>query len=108
MKRGAVVIERKEAPPKTKSNTSPGGPGRRGPRAPAITPFKKRSKGKVNNNIFRQAKQLLDNKPVLEMNEEELEVVKIATMPLLLLRHFSNLSIDEGLEELAKMVDGID
>jgi len=61
-----------------------------------------------NNNIFRQAKQLLHDKPVLEMNEEELKVVNTATMPLLLLRHFSNLSIDEGLEELAKMVDGID
>lgn len=59
----------------------------------------------ANKNIFRQAKQLLNEKPVLEMNEEELEVIKIATMPLLLLRQFSELSIDEGLEELAKIVD---
>jgi len=63
---------------------------------------------KTDNNIFRQAKQLLNDKPVLEMNEEELKVVNTATMPLLLLRQFSNLSIDDGLEELAKMVDGID
>ena len=58
-----------------------------------------------NNNIFRQAKQLLNNKPVLEMNEEELGVIKIATMPLLLLRHFSDMSINDGLEELAKMAE---
>jgi len=42
---------------------------------------------------------------VLEMNEEELEIVKIATMPILLLRQFSEIPIDDGLEELAKMVD---
>jgi hypothetical protein len=58
-----------------------------------------------NNNIFRQAKQLLNQKPVLEMNEEELKIVNTATMPLLLLRHFSDRSINDGLEELAKMVE---
>jgi len=58
-----------------------------------------------NNNIFRQAKQLLNEKPVLEMNEEELEIVNTATMPLLLLRHFSDMTINNGLEELAKMVE---
>ena len=58
-----------------------------------------------NNNIFRQAKQLLQDKPVLEMNEEELAIVNTATMPLLLLRYFSDLSINEGLEELAKIVE---
>ncbi len=60
---------------------------------------------KTDNNIFRQAKQLRQEKPVLEMNEEELEIVKIATMPILLLRQFSEIPIDDGLEELAKMVD---
>lgn len=59
----------------------------------------------TDNNIFRQAKQLLNEKPVLEMNAEELEVVNIATMPLLLLHHFSDRSINDGLEELAKMVE---
>ena len=57
------------------------------------------------DNVFRQAKQLLNDKPVLEMNEEELAIVNTATMPLLLLRHFSDLSINEGLEELAKIVE---
>jgi len=59
----------------------------------------------VNNNIFREAKQLLQDKLVSEMNDEEQEVVKIATMPLLMLRQFNNKTIDAGLEELAKIVD---
>lgn len=59
----------------------------------------------TDTNIFRQAKQLLNEKPVLEMNDKELQIVNTATMPLRLLRHFSDLSIDDGLEELAKMVD---
>ena len=58
-----------------------------------------------NNNIFRQAKQLLNDKPVLEMSAKELGVVNLALMPLLLLRQFSDMSINDGLEELAKMVD---
>ena len=62
-------------------------------------------KAKNNSNIFRQAKQLLRDKPVLEMNAEELQIVNTATMPLLLLRHFSDRSINDGLEELANMVE---
>ncbi|GAI52942.1 unnamed protein product [marine sediment metagenome] len=58
-----------------------------------------------NNNIFRQAKQLLNEKPVLEMNDKEFGIVNTATMPLLLLHEFSDRSIDDGLEELAKKVD---
>lgn len=58
-----------------------------------------------NSNIFRQAKQLLRDKPVLEMSEEELQIINTATMPLLLLRHFSDMTINDGLEELAKMVE---
>lgn len=38
--------------------------------------------------------------------KEELEVVKIATMPLLLLRQFPNLTTDQGLGELAKILEG--
>ena len=57
------------------------------------------------DNVFRQAKQLLNDKPVLEMNEEELAIVNTATMPLLLLRYFSDRSINDGLEELAKIVE---
>ncbi|KKL58546.1 hypothetical protein LCGC14_2224290 [marine sediment metagenome] len=58
-----------------------------------------------NGNIFRQAKQLLRDKSPLELNREELEVVKIATMPLLLLRMFNDKPIDDELKELAKIVE---
>lgn len=58
-----------------------------------------------NGNIFRQAKQLLRDKSPLELNGEELEVVKIATVPLLLLRQYNDKPIDEGLVELAKIVE---
>jgi len=60
---------------------------------------------KTDTNIFRQAQRLLKEKPVLEMNDEELDIVNSATIPLLLLRQFSDRSIDEGLDELAKMVE---
>lgn len=60
------------------------------------------------DNIFREARQLLQDKPVPEMDERELEVIKIATMPLLLLRQFNDKTIDKGLEELAKIVEGKD
>ncbi len=60
---------------------------------------------KTDSNIFRQAKQLLRDKPVLEMDAEEREVIKIVTMSLLLLRHFSDIPIDDGLEELSKLVE---
>ncbi|MBA7661635.1 hypothetical protein ES703_69655 [subsurface metagenome] len=59
-----------------------------------------------NVNIFRQAKQLLRDKPALEMNAEELEVVYIATIPLLMLRQFNDIPITEGLERLAQILEG--
>ncbi len=57
------------------------------------------------DNIFGEAKQLLRDKPISEMNEEELHIVNAATIPLNILPQFNNLTIDEGLEELAKMAD---
>lgn len=58
-----------------------------------------------NNNIFRQAQVLLQQKPVSEMNEEELHIVNAATIPLNTLPQFNDMTIEEGLEELAKMAD---
>jgi len=58
-----------------------------------------------DGNLFRRARQFLRDKPGLEMNEEEIEVVNIATMPLLLLRQFNDKRISQGLEELAKIVE---
>ena len=58
-----------------------------------------------NGNIFREAKELLRGKPVMEMNGEELITVKAALIPLNILPKFSDKPIDEGLDELAKMWD---
>lgn len=59
----------------------------------------------AENNIFREAKQLLRDKPVSEMDEEELHIVNAATIPLNLLKMFNDKTTDEGLEELAKIVE---
>lgn len=56
-------------------------------------------------NIFKQAKQLLDTKPVEEMNYEEVLTVKTAMIPLNILPEFNDINIDEGLEKLAKLLD---
>jgi len=59
-------------------------------------------------NLFRQAKQLLDKRAIgLELTEEEQEVVNVAIIPLNLRGcPFSDgITIAEGLEELAKIVE---
>ena len=59
-----------------------------------------------NNNIFRQAKQLLDKKDNGgELTEEELGLVNTAMIPLLILPGFNDTPITEGLEELARMAE---
>lgn len=59
----------------------------------------------LNGNIFREAKQLLRDKPILEMNGEEVLTVKAAMIPLDILPQFNDKTVDEGLEELAKIFD---
>ena len=59
----------------------------------------------LNGNIFRAAKELPKTKPVLEMNGEEVLTVKAAMIPLDILPQFNDKTIDEGLEELAKIFD---
>jgi len=61
-----------------------------------------------NNNIFRQAQALLQQKPISEMNEEELHIVNAATIPLTMLKMFNGKTTDEGLDELAKIVEDKD
>lgn len=56
-------------------------------------------------NIFREAQALRREKPILEMNEEELLTVKAADIPLDLLRMFNDMTTPEGLEALVKMVE---
>ncbi|HUV56858.1 MAG TPA: hypothetical protein VMV84_06455 [Dehalococcoidales bacterium] len=55
-------------------------------------------------NLFRQAKQLLDTKDG-EMTEEEQKLVGAAEIPLLILPEYNDVTISEGLEELATMVE---
>lgn len=59
----------------------------------------------LNGNIFREARQLLQDKTILEMNGEELITVKAALIPLNILPEFNDKTIYEGLEELAKIWD---
>lgn len=58
-----------------------------------------------NNNIFREARHLLRDKSEMEMNGEELITVKAALIPINILPEFNDKTIDEGLEELAKILD---
>ena len=48
----------------------------------------------TNNNIFREAKELLNTKPIEEMTQEELLMVKTAFMPLTLLPQFNDMTTD--------------
>lgn len=60
-------------------------------------------------NIFRQAKQLLDRKDDgAELAEEELRLIDTAIIPLMVKTDGffpDDMTIGEGLEELAKMVE---
>ena len=57
------------------------------------------------DNLFRQAQQILRDKPVLEMNGEELSTVNAAIIPLGLLPGFNDLTTDQGLGELARILE---
>ena len=56
-------------------------------------------------NLFLEAKRLLESKSVSDMTAEELLVVKAALIPLTILPQFNDMTIFDGLEELAKMTD---
>lgn len=60
-------------------------------------------------NIFREAKQLLDKKDNgSELTEEERDLVATAIIPLMVESNGifpRDITIEEGLEELAKMVE---
>lgn len=56
-------------------------------------------------NIFREAKQLLNTTLVSEMSYEEVLTVKAAVIPLNILPQFNDMTTDEGLEELAQLFE---
>lgn len=55
-------------------------------------------------NIFREA-QLLRGKHLLEMSREEQETVSAAEIPLTILARYNDMTTEEGLEDLARMVE---
>jgi len=59
-------------------------------------------------NIFREAKQLLDTKRGDEMTDAERQLIATATIPLMVKTNGifpKDITISEGLDELAKMVE---
>ncbi len=54
-------------------------------------------------NIFRQALKILDNENGDMAGEEE--IMSAAMIPLIILPQFNDMSLREGLEELAKIVE---
>ena len=63
-----------------------------------------------NGNLFRQARQLLDEKDKgAQLTEEDLRLINTAIIPLMVKTNgifLEDITIGEGLEALAKMVDG--
>lgn len=64
---------------------------------------------RTNHNIFKQAKQLLDNSNGRQLSDEEWEVLGAAMIPL---NHPAypfpqDMTVGEGLEMLANMVEEI-
>jgi len=56
------------------------------------------------SNLFRQAKELLDKKDAgAELTEEELQLINTAIIPLMIIPE--DITIGEGLERLAKMME---
>ncbi|GAI95865.1 unnamed protein product [marine sediment metagenome] len=56
-------------------------------------------------NIFREAKQLLETKSILEMTQEEVLTVNAAQIPLDILPEFNHMTTLEGLEVLARLLE---
>ena len=59
----------------------------------------------LDGNIFKEAKQLLETKESWEMTEEELNLIGTALIPLMLVRAYSDIPIDEGLEDLSGIIE---
>jgi len=55
-------------------------------------------------NIFREARRLLQEKPISEIDDEEMLTVKAADIPLTLLKMFNDINTLDGLEKLVKIV----
>ena len=56
-------------------------------------------------NIYREAQQLLRWKHPMEMNKEEQKTVSAARIPLISLARYNDMTTEEGLEALARIVE---
>lgn len=59
----------------------------------------------LNGNIFKEAQELLKNKSVFDMTEEEELTVKAAFIPLTILPQFNDIPTDQGLEYLSLLFE---
>ena len=60
----------------------------------------------MSNNIYRQAKELLDRKHDNKLTEEEYQLINTAIIPLMITNVLGkDITLREGLEELAKIVE---
>ena len=59
----------------------------------------------MSNNIYRQAKELLDKNHDYKLSEKERQLINTAIIPLMITKVFpKDITLREGLEELAKLV----
>lgn len=61
----------------------------------------------MSNNIYRQAAELLDKNHVYKLTEEERLLINMAIIPLIVMDGLfpEDITLREGLEELAKIVE---
>ena len=60
----------------------------------------------IEANIFREAQQLLKDKAACEMTQDERELGGAAMIPLMVHGAYSDIPIDQGLEDLARILEG--
>lgn len=60
----------------------------------------------IESNIFREAQQLLKEKLGCEMTQDEQELVAAAMIPLMVHGAYSDIPIDDALEDLARILEG--
>ncbi len=62
----------------------------------------------MSNNIYRQAAELLDKNHDYKLSEKERQLINTAIIPLMITNVLGkDITLREGLEELAKLVDKV-
>jgi len=60
----------------------------------------------METNIFREALTIMSTKNGQDMSDDEREIIDTALLPLMVSPGYSNVPIYEGLEDLARMLEG--